>query len=140
MTEIILRAEPETYVDNVEHARELAILEDANRGLRAYGFRMAERLREEQTRQISADDYRLTDFWEEAHRVADEAGHCEVYDQLVERLGGPTRTIEVVVEVTYRVHTEMSRTEYARGDFDAAEIVENYADLSDPWRTESWEA
>lgn len=56
--------------------------------------------------QISGDDPRLTDFWDKANELASNAGHCSVYDELAEELGGPGRvksydfTVDVTVTVT----------------------------------------
>lgn len=49
--------------------------------------------------QIEADDPRLSEFWKRAHEVATNAGHCRVFDDLVEELGGPPRTTTFDVEI-----------------------------------------
>lgn len=70
--------------------------------------------------QISGDDYRLTDFWEKAQELADRAGHCSVYDEIAEALGGPRREREYEVEftltqtITVMARDEDSAEEYAR--------------------------
>ena len=81
--------------------------------------------------QIMGDDPRLSDFWEKAQELADNANHCEVFDTIAEALGGPSRikdwtvdvTLMVSVPVTYTVNCEAKNEdeaeEYAR------EIVRN---------------
>ena len=51
--------------------------------------------------QIDGSDYRLATFWEKAQELADEAGHCSVYDEIAEALGGPAREREFEVEFTF---------------------------------------
>ena len=66
--------------------------------------------------QISADDERLTDFWERAHSVADDHGYCEVFDTIVTELGGPQREVELSVEVTmtFTVPITIGRNDISR--------------------------
>jgi len=61
-----------------------------------------DRLRHEQ---ISGDDPRLTEFWNKANELASNAGHCGVYDELAEELGGPGRvkTFDFTMDVTVTV-------------------------------------
>lgn len=56
--------------------------------------------------QIDASDWRLTDMWARAAEIADEAGHCRVYDDLVRKLGGIPRERE------YRVTFYATQTVY----------------------------
>lgn len=95
-----------------------------------------------QTEQIDGSDHRLADFWAKAQRLADDANHCEVFDNIAEALGGPRRTREyfvnvsgyVTVPVTYSFTVEASDPDEAReqaeelfSDMDASDL-EDYAD------------
>lgn len=95
-----------------------------------------------QTEQIDGSDPRLTDFWAKAQRLADDANHCEVFDNIAEALGGPRRTREysvnvtgyVTVPVTYSFIVEATDPDEAREqaeelftDMDATDL-EDYAD------------
>lgn len=72
-----------------------------------------ERIRELEQQQIKADDPRLSEFWDEAHTLANNAGHCSVYDNLVEALGGPRREKDYIMtlDVTMRVRVRSTGTD-----------------------------
>jgi len=50
--------------------------------------------------QVKGDDPRLSDFWAQAQELANNANHCDVFDQIAEALGGPRRTREYTVTVS----------------------------------------
>lgn len=88
------------------------------------------KLRDEQ---ISGDDDRLADFWAEAERLATVAGHCRVFDEMAQELGGPGRERDFTVGFTYSgVVTVTARNEDEALDF-AREMMDNYniGDLSE---------
>jgi hypothetical protein len=76
--------------------------------------------------QIEAGDPRLSDFWEKAHRFANNAGYCEVFDRITEELGGPRRkktykvTHSATVSITIEYETEQTVTDPddLRSDFE----------------------
>lgn len=82
-------------------------------------------------------DERLIPMWEEAGRIADRAGHCSVYDDLVRELGGIPREREYRVSVPVtgdvvvivRASSEEDAEEIARGMVDA----DNADDLELDW-------
>ncbi|MCZ4068981.1 hypothetical protein O1W71_14980 [Microbacterium sp. H37-C3] len=85
------------------------------------------------TEQITdGGDYRLTEFWERAGRIADHASFCEEYDRMAEAMNGPRR--ERDFDVTLRITVEWTTGrravdgETAGGDalddFDVTEIAE----------------
>lgn len=108
--------EPETYVREPATAWDLAHAEQTVRNIRAEIGRLSAALTEERTRQISGSDPRLELFWERAGELADEAGHCQVYDQLAEALGGEARRKDYDVTVTYRFSVSLTSSE--ANDFD----------------------
>jgi hypothetical protein len=69
--------------------------------------------------QIMGDDHRLTTFWEKAQELADNAGHCSVYDEIAEALGGPAREREFEIEFTFTY----SVTVTARDDEGAVDLA-----------------
>jgi hypothetical protein len=98
-----------------------------------------------QTEQILGSDSRLADFWAQAQELADNANHCEVFDQIAEALGGPSRvkdwsvqvTLMVSIPVTYTVECEAKSSdeaeEYAKDyirDFQVSDL-EDYASWYD---------
>jgi hypothetical protein len=89
----------------------------------------ANRLAEEANSPISADDWRLEDMWREAARLADRAGHCSVYDDLVRELGGLPRERDYVV--TIPVSGYVSVTVTASNADEAIEIAQGIADEDD---------
>jgi hypothetical protein len=91
---------------------------------------LTERIRvltEQSQRQISADDYRLADMWARAGEIADRAGHCKVYDDLVSELGGIPREREYFVTFWAR----QTVTVTVGHNEDAAEIAEEYLNDGD---------
>lgn len=95
-----------------------------------------------ESEQIDGSDPRLADFWKKAQDLATEAGHCEIFDQIAEALGGPRRTREylvnvtgyVTVPVTYSFTVEATDKDEANEqaqelftDMDASDL-EDYAD------------
>ena len=71
------------------------------------------------TEQIDGSDPRLATFWERAQELADNANHCEVFDQIAEALGGPSRVKEFVVTLYFTA--SWSTTVEARSEEDAIE-------------------
>ena len=101
-----------------------------------------EKIRGLRNEQIMGDDHRLTEFWEKAQELADRAGHCSVYDEIAEALGGPARERDYDVTVTYSATytvsardpesaidfaTEMIEDAYTIGDLN---VIDTYADES----------
>jgi len=77
--------------------------------------------------QIMGDDHRLTEFWEKAQELADRAGHCSVYDEIAEALGGPAREREYDVTFTYSTtYTVTARDEETASDWAQEQIEDNY--------------
>lgn len=68
--------------------------------------RLQEQVSRLQTEQIRGSDPRLTDFWEQAQSIADDAEYCEVFDNLAEELGGPRRKRSFTFNVTLSVEIE----------------------------------
>ncbi len=100
------------------------------------------RLRNEQ---IDGSDPRLASFWEKAQQLADQAGHCQVFDEIAEALGGPRREREYIVSITSYVTVPVSYSmtvmapdsdvarelaEEAFSDMDASDL-EDYASWYD---------
>jgi hypothetical protein len=75
--------------------------------------------------QIQGSDSRLTDFWQKAQELADNANHCEVFDQIAEALGGPSRVKEWSVTVTMMVSVPIMYT--VDCEEKSAEDAEEYA-------------
>lgn len=92
--------------------------------------RTIEQLRTEQI--TDGSDYRLTEFWERAGRIADHADFCQEYDRMAEAMNGPRR--ERDYDVTLRITVEWATTcraadgdtagDFALQDFDVTEIAE----------------
>ncbi len=92
--------------------------------------RTIEQLRTEQI--TDGGDYRLTEFWERAGRIADNADFCQEYDRMAEAMNGPRR--ERDYDVTLRITVEWTTTrravdgdaagDFALQDFDVTEIAE----------------
>jgi hypothetical protein len=81
--------------------------------------------------QIMGDDHRLIEFWEKAQELADRAGHCSVYDEIAEALGGPAREREYDVTVTYSArYTVTARDEQSAIDY-ATEAIEDVYTIGD---------
>jgi len=85
--------------------------------------RMEERLRKAEANITDASDHRLAPIWEQAHEIADNRGHCETFDELMEELGAPSRMVDVTFTVT--------------GTFSARVAV---SDLTSDWRDAGGEA
>jgi len=103
---------------------------------------LGDRITRLESEQIDGSDPRLANFWAKAQELADNANHCEVFDNIAEALGGPRRTREyfvnvsgyVTVPVTYSFTVEASDPDEAReqaeelfSDMDASDL-EDYAD------------
>jgi hypothetical protein len=74
-------------------------------------------------------DWRLEEMWEKAGRIADNAGHCSVYDDLVRELGGTPRQREYVVTIPVNGYVNVVVT--AASESDAEEFARNMADEND---------
>lgn len=79
-------------LDDLRHKLELANAE-------------VDRLRNEQ---IKGDDPRLAEFWAKANEVASNAGHCSVYDQMAQELGGPGRVKSYDFDVSVSTSVSVS--------------------------------
>ena len=114
--------------------RREADLTDEVERLRTWAADLQSRVHNLQSAQVTADDSRLSEFWELAHQAADNAGHCEIFDRLCDELGGPTRSIDVDVTVSYTFSTTMSRTDYANGDYEGIDPSDHLStyDLRQP--------
>lgn len=108
--------EPFTYIWSADLAWDLALAERDVRNLRAEVGRLSATVTALRTEQIDGSDFRLQEFWRKAGDLADEAGHCQVYDELAEALGGEPRRQEYSVTVTYRFTVDLTRAE--ADDFD----------------------
>lgn len=128
------RSTPSNLVESVDLAWDLALAEQTVRNLRAEVGRLSAELTDERTRQIDGSDYRLTSFWERAGELADEAGHCQVYDELAEALGGEPRRQDYDVTVTYRFSVSLTRAEV--NEFDLHEYDPAEYDLDPDVRVE----
>lgn len=92
--------------------------------------RTIEQLRTEQI--TDGGDYRLTEFWERAGRIADHADFCQEYDRMAEAMNGPRR--ERDYDVTLRITVEWTTTrraidgdtagDFVLSDFDVTDIAE----------------
>lgn len=62
--------------------------------------------------QVSAHDPRLASFWERAGETASDEGMCEVYDDIVDEVGGVARehVYDVDVSATVTISATLSRT------------------------------
>lgn len=124
---------PASYVADIAQAHDLAILENEARTLRAQLAQVRERLAVLNFDQIKGDDHRLTEFWAEAQRLADEAGHCQVFDNLAEALGGPRRITSGVVCVQVTLHLDVRVEDISDYDLDEDSLRDHLyeADLYD---------
>lgn len=111
-------------------SRESAALAQVDQ-LREQLNRLSEQVERLRSDQVRADDPRLSEFWEAAHQAADRAGHCQVFDQLCEELGGPRRATPgtAVVSVTFDVSVSVSDI-HDIDDLDDDEITEAIVNLS----------
>ena len=89
----------------------------------------ANRLAEEANQPIHADDWRLEDMWCEAARLADRAGHCSVYDDLVRELGGLPRERDYIVTIPVNGYVAVTVT--ASNADEAVEIAQGIASEDD---------
>lgn len=81
---------------------------------------------------VTADDPRMLQVWIDAARAADDANRCHEYDDLVERIGGPTRDTlreQGYLDRSYRVRThvtfEFFLTVEAASDDAAVDYIDN---------------
>lgn len=74
-------------------------------------------------------DWRLEEMWEKAGRIADEAGHCSVYDDLVRRLGGIPRQRDYTVSIPVSGYVHVVVT--ASSSEEAEEFARDIADADD---------
>jgi hypothetical protein len=81
--------------------------------------------------QIMGDDHRLTEFWEKAQELADRAGHCSVYDEIAEALGGPARERDYDVTVTYTATWSVSARDAQSAIDYATEAIEDAYTIGD---------
>jgi hypothetical protein len=105
-------------VDHGDCVRRMTELEETISMLRAANVTL-------QTEQIQGSDSRLADFWAQAQELADNANHCEVFDQIAEALGGPSRIKEWTVTVTMMVSVPIMYT--VDCEEKSAEDAEEYA-------------
>jgi len=78
--------------------------------------------------QIMGDDHRLTDFWAKAQELAERAHHCEIFDDMVEALGGPRRRKNFDVDVSFTVTIPVSYT-ISVDAVDEEEAIESAIDM-----------
>ena len=82
-------------------------------------------------------DHRLEDMWREAGAIADRAGHCSVYDDLVRELGGLPRERNYIVTIPVNGYVSVVVT--ASSADEAIELAQDVAsedeadDLSLDW-------
>lgn len=64
------------------------------------------------TGQVGGHDRRLSVFWERVGSEASDEGMCEVYDEIVDELGGTSRehVYDLDVSITVTLHTTLSET------------------------------
>ena len=74
------------------------------------------------------DDHRLTDFWAKAQELAERANHCEIFDDMVEALGGPRRRKDFEVSVSFTVTLPVTYTVTVDA-IDEDEAIESAEDL-----------
>ena len=96
--------------------------------LRAENQRLMREIERLRTEQVRANDPRLTDFWEQAARAADDADHCQEYDNLAEALGGPRRNADYTVRLRVNFYVDVNVTSNRRADRDAIQEA-----LDDDW-------
>ena len=122
----------ENPIDGVIDAlQRTASLENAHANCLATNAELRAQIDTLRNDQIMGDDYRLTDFWEKAQELADRAGHCSVYDEIAEALGGPAREREYDVTVTYSATwTVSARDEQSAIDY-ATEAIEDAYTIGD---------
>lgn len=112
-----------------EHNNCEAIIAELKSDAQRLGASLTE-AREELTRlrteQIDGSDPRLADFWAKAQELADNANHCEIFDEIAEALGGPSRVKEYEVVVSFQVTVPVTYTVTveARNDDEAIEQAE----------------
>jgi hypothetical protein len=115
-------------VQDVATAWDLAHAEKVSREAAARVATLEAEVNRLRNEQIQGDDYRLREFWERAADLADEAGHCEVYDELATALGGEPRRQSYTVRVTYYMSLELTRAEandLDLNDYDPADYDSN---------------
>jgi len=78
--------------------------------------------------QIMGDDHRLADFWAKAQELAERANHCEIFDDMVEALGGPRRRKNFDVDVSFTVTIPVSYT-ISVDAVDEEEAIESAIDM-----------
>jgi hypothetical protein len=71
-------------------------------------------------------DHRLQPVWEAAHRAANDAGHCEVFDELMDEIGAPRRQRDQEIEITLTFNTTI--TVSATDEDEARDLIGNLSD------------
>jgi hypothetical protein len=77
--------------------------------------------------QIDGSDSRLADFWEKAHELAVNANHCDIFDDLVEALGGPRRRFgyTVTLAITGYINIDVEAVDAGDAIDEAREAYRN---------------
>lgn len=134
----------EPVEERTAQGKALATMRERERALTAQVASLTDRVRQLQYSQISGDDHRLSDFWTKAQELADEAGHCEVFDNLAAQLDGPRREKEyrVMVDVTITLSvsvsvmaTDSEAAESLVDEDDVTNQIEGYSSLSNYYST-----
>ncbi|WP_435740125.1 hypothetical protein [Clavibacter nebraskensis] len=110
--------------ESIEAAWDLAHAEARARTDATRIVELTEALRVARSEQVSGDDPRLIDFWQAAQDAATEAGHCTVFDDLSEALGGPRRAQDYEVVMYVRTTIRVTDTVSATSSEEAEEIAE----------------
>ena len=74
-------------------------------------------------------DWRLEEMWQKAGQIADRAGHCSVYDDLVRELGGIPRQRDYTVSIPVNGYVHVVVT--ASSSEEAEEFARDIADADD---------
>ena len=88
-----------------------------------------ERARRAEASITDYSDHRLEDMWREAGAIADRAGHCSVYDDLVRELGGIPRERNYIVTIPVEGYVTVAVT--ASSAEEAEQYAQELADVDD---------
>ena len=86
---------------------------------------LTERVTALRSEQIDGSDQRLANFWSRAQELADRAGHCDVFDDIAEALGGPGREAEFEVTISVSACVTVTARDKESAEESACEIVSN---------------